>query len=142
MPYRLRAPKHIEQKRLAPKGKVLVVDEDPADLVYYRTVLQRGGCAVVTCNSYDAALDCLGAEHFDLVVLSQGSSEFEGRRVLEKAIKMDRAGKVLVVARVLNMSCYLDAMHLGARDYLEEPVPEQDMIRAAETCLTSRAFAA
>jgi len=142
MPYRLRAPKHIEQNRLAPKGNVLVVDGDPADLVYYRTVLQRAGCAVVTCNSYDEALDCLGAEHFDLIVLSQGSSAFEGRRVLEKAIEMDRAGQVLVVARVLNMSCYLEAMQLGARDYLEEPVPERDMIRAAETCLTSRAMAA
>jgi DNA-binding NtrC family response regulator len=142
MPYRRRAPKHIEQKRLAAKGNVLVVDEDAADLVYYRTVLQRAGCAVVTCNSYDAALDCFGAEHFDLVVLSQGSSAFEGRRVLEKVMKMDRAEQVLVVARVLNMSCYLEAMQLGARDYLEEPVPEEDMIRAAETCLTSRAFAA
>jgi len=142
MPYRLRAPKHIEQKRLTPKGNVLVVDEDTADLVYYRTVLQRAGCAVVTCNSYDEALDCLGAEHFDLIVLSQGSSAFEGRYVLEKAMAMDRAGQVLVVARVLNMSCYLEAMQLGARDYLEEPVPEQDMIRAAETCVTSRAMAA
>lgn len=142
MPYRHRRQNPIEQKHLATKGNVLVVDEDPADLVYYRTVLQRAGCAVVTCDSYDEALNCLGAEHFDLVVLSQGSPEFEGRRVLEKAIRMDRARQVLVVARVLNMSCYLDAMHLGARDYLEEPVPEQDMIRAAEMCLTSRAVAA
>lgn len=142
MPYRFRTPKQVDQKRLASKGNVLVVDEDPADLVYYRTVLQRVGCAVVTCNSYDEALGCLGAEDFDLVVLSQGSSAFEGRRVLEKAIGIDCAGQVLVVARVLNMSCYLDAMQLGARDYLEEPVPERDMIRAAETCLTSRAVAA
>jgi DNA-binding NtrC family response regulator len=142
MPYRHRELKHLEQERLASKGNVLVVDEDRADLVYYRTVLQRAGCAAVTCNSYDEALDCLGAERFDLVVLSQGSSAFEGRRVLEKAMAMDRAGQVLVVARVLNMNCYLEAMQLGARDYLEEPVPEQDIIRAAETCLTSRAVAA
>jgi two-component system, NarL family, sensor histidine kinase BarA len=142
MPYHHRRPNPIEQKHFAAKGNVLVVDEDPADLVYYRTVLQHAGCAVVTCGSYDEALHCLGSEHFDLVVLSQGSSVFEGRRVLEKAIKMDRAGQVLVVARVLNMSCYLDAMHLGARDYLEEPVPERDMIRAAEMCLTARAVAA
>lgn len=142
MSYRFRTPKQTDPRGLASKGYVLVVDEDAADLVYYRTVLQRAGCAVVTCNSYDEALDCLGAERFDLVVLSQGSSAFEGRRVLEKAVGTDCEGQVLVVARVLNMSCYLDAMQLGARDYLEEPVPEQDMVRAAETCLTSRAVAA
>jgi two-component system OmpR family response regulator len=139
---RFSVPKHTEQMRPVTKGNVLVVDEDPADLVYYRTVLQRAGCAVVTCNSYDAALDCLEAEQFDLVVLSQGSSEFEGRRVLEKALAIDHDRQVLVVARTLNMSCYLEAMQLGARDYVEEPVPEHEMIRAAETCLGSRAVAA
>ena len=142
MPYQLSTPKHAQQQRPVTRGNVLVVDDDTADLVYYRTVLQRAGCAVVTCSSYDQGLECLEAEHFDLVVLSQGSCSFEGRRVLEKAIAIDRGGQVLVVARVLNMSCYLEAMQLGARDYLEEPVPEQDMIRAAETCLTSRAVAA
>ncbi len=134
--------KHAEQSRLLAKCNVLVVDEDPADLVYYRTVLQGAGCTVVTCGSYNQAMECLDAEHFDLVVLSQGSSEFEGRRVLEKALALDRDKQVLVVARSLNMSCYLDAMQLGARDYLEEPIPEREMIRAAETCLSSRAIAA
>src|SRR5574340_1095079 len=136
MPYRLSVSKQSAQCRIASRGNVLVIDEDPADLVYYRTVLQRVGCAVVTCNSYSEALDCLEAEPFDLIVLSQGSSAFEGRRVLEKAIAIDRDRQVLVVARVLNMSCYLEAMQLGARDYLEEPVQEPEMVRAVETCLT------
>lgn len=142
MSFRLNVEKPTEQWCPAPGANVLVVDEDPADLVYYRAVLQRVGCAVVACNSYDEALDCLGAEQFDLVVLSQGSAAFEGRRVLERAIAMDRDRQVLVVARVLNMSCYLEAMQLGARDYLEEPVPERDMARAVETCLCSHAVAA
>jgi DNA-binding NtrC family response regulator len=142
MPYHPRAQKQIEKSGIATRGNALVVDEDPADLVYYRTVLQRAGCEVVACNSYEEALDCLGADEFDLIVLSQGSSAFEGRKVLEKAIAVDRDRQVLVVARVLNMSCYLEAMQLGARDYLEEPVREQEMVRAVETCLTSRAVAA
>lgn len=136
------ATRYPEQGRLQARGNVLVVDEDAADLVYYRTVLQRAGCSVVTCGSYSEALDCLDAEPFDLVVLSQGSAAFEGRRVLERALALDRERQVLVVARSLNMSCYLDAMQLGARDYLEEPIPEREVIRAAETCLTSRAVAA
>ena len=142
MPYRLSVSKTDNQYGAAARGNALVVHKDAADLVYYRIVLQRAGCAVVTCNSYDGALDCLEAEHFDLVVLSQGSSAFEGRGVLEKAIRMDRERQVLVVARILNMSCYLEAMQLGARDYLEEPIREQEMIRAVETCLASRPVAA
>lgn len=142
MPYRLSVSKTDNQYGAVARGNALVVHKDAADLVYYRIVLQRAGCAVVTCNSYDGALHCLEAEHFDLVVLSQGSSAFEGRGVLEKAIRMDRERQVVVVARILNMSCYLEAMQLGARDYLEEPVREQELVRAVETCLGSRAVAA
>jgi len=142
MPYRVSVSKKDDQYRAVARGNALVVHKNTADLIYYRTVLQRAGCAVVTCNSYQQALGCIDTEHFDLIVLSQGSSAFEGRAVLEKAIKMDRGGQVLVVARVLDMGCYLEAMQLGARDYMEEPVLEPEMARAVETCLGSRAVAA
>lgn len=139
---RSNVPMRADQRWPGTWGNVLVVDEDPGDRVYYRTMFQRAGCTVVACGSNDEALDCLKAEHFDLVVLSQGSPAFEGRRVLEEALAIDRNKQVLVVARSLNMACYLEAMQLGARDYLEEPVPEREMMRAAETCLGSRAVAA
>lgn len=142
MPHRLDMHGHADQRRLVTKGNVLVVDEDRGDLVYYRTVLQRMGCTVVTCGSYDEAVDCLKSEPFDLVVVSQGGPTFEGRRVIEIALELDRERSVLVVARTLDMGCYLESMQLGARDYFEEPVPEQDIIRAAETCLGPRAVAA
>jgi DNA-binding NtrC family response regulator len=142
MTHRISVPNYSGPKSSVTSGNVLVVDEDPADLVYYRNVLQRAGWAVVTCSSYDEALACLDAGEFDLVVLSQGSSAFEGRRVLQRALATDREKQVLVVARTLNMSCYLEAMQLGARDYLEEPVPERELIRAVETCLGSSAVAA
>jgi len=142
MSHRFSVSRDAPQRRPDLKGYVLVVDEDPGDLVYYRTVLQRAGCRVVACSSYDEALECLGAERFDLIVVSQGSPSFEGRRVLVRALAIDRDRQVLVVAHPLDMGCYLEAMQLGARDYLEEPISEQDMMRATETCLSSRALAA
>ncbi len=142
MAFRRSVQKQVEHRTLMARSNVLVVDDDPADLVYYRTVLQRAGCSVVTCSTYDEALDCLKTEQFDLIVLSQGGQSFEGRRVLEKSIELDPGRQVLVVARVLNMGCYLEAMQLGARDYLEEPVPEHDLVRAVETCLATGAIAA
>jgi FixJ family two-component response regulator len=35
------------------------------------------------------------------------------------------------------MGCYLQAMHLGAVDYLEEPVSVPEMVRAVTTHLRS-----
>jgi DNA-binding NtrC family response regulator len=132
----------VGQRHLLSKGKVLVVHEDRANLAYYRTVLQRAGWLVVDCPSYREAMRCLGSGGFDLVVLNQGSRAFEGRPVLERAVEVNRKRPVLVVTRSLDMGCYLDAMHLGATDYLEEPVSEMEMARVAENYFHARSAAA
>jgi len=61
--------------------------------------------------------------------------------VLERANQIDRHLPVLVVARCLDMQCYLEAMQLGAVDYLAEPVSVQELGRAVETHLWLRAAA-
>jgi DNA-binding NtrC family response regulator len=72
---------------------------------------------------------CLGSEVFDFVMVSQGSRNFEGRCVVERATEIDRRVPVLVVARCLDMGCYLEAMQLGAVDYLAEPVTVSEIRR-------------
>jgi DNA-binding NtrC family response regulator len=117
------------QPLLACKGKALLVNEEPGDLDFYRSLLQGWGYQVRACHSYAEGVGCLGSEVFDFVVVSQGSRHFEGRCVVERAIEMDRRLPVVVVARALDMPCYLEAMQLGAVDYLEEPVTVSEMGR-------------
>lgn len=117
------------------RGMVLLVDEDRADLRYYRMILESFGCRVQTCGSYEEGAGLLNSDAFDLIVVGQGSPEFEGRCVLERANQFGRRLPVLVVARCLNMPCYLEAMQLGAVDYLAEPLTLQELAWAVETPL-------
>lgn len=133
---------HAGQGAMVGKGRALVVDEDHGDLAYYRATLQRAGWMVVTSSSYEEALEFFESGPFDLVVVSQGSRAFEGRGVLERALMTDQEKPVVVVARSLDMGCYLEAMGLGAADYFEEPVPEMDLMRTAEASVASRRAAA
>jgi len=105
-----------------PKPRVLVVDEDLDDLRYYSAVLQRHGLEVQSTPSYLDGADCLARADFDLIIVSQGSTNFEGRRVLARAIEKNRHTPVLVVTRSLEMSCYLEAIQSGALDYIEKPL--------------------
>lgn len=105
-----------------PKPRVLVVDEDLDDLRYYSAVLQRHGLEVQAISSYVQGADCLVFEDFDLIIVNQGSSNFEGRRVLARAIERNRRTPVLVVTRSIEMSCYLEAIQSGAVDYIEKPL--------------------
>jgi DNA-binding NtrC family response regulator len=122
-----------EQSRLATGGKVLLVDEDAGDLQYYRNILEGCGCWVRTCRSYQEGVRCLGEEAFNFVIVTQGSPNFEGSCVLERAVEIDRRLPVLVVARCLDMKCYLESMQMGAVDYLVEPLTVQQLCRFLKT---------
>ena len=123
---------HQMSKRLV-GGQILVVDEDADDLKFYRSILEGLGFTVYSCTSYEAGVECLESKQFDLVLVSQGSPAFEGLTVLRRAVQKERHGTVLVVTRCVHIPCYLEAMQLGAADYLEKPVPPKVLLRFAQT---------
>ena len=97
---------------------VLLVDEDLEFLEFIRRTIQGSGHSVDACNSYTEGIRRLESGAFDLIVVGQGSRNFEGRCVLECATALDRHLPVVVVARNVEMGCYLEAMQLGAVDYI------------------------
>ena len=109
--------------------KVLLVDEEAGDLRTLRLILEGQGFEVLTCTTFEGGVQCLETDLFDFVVVGQGTLAFEGRRVLDRAIQLDRHRPVLVVTRCIDMHCYLEAMQMGAIDYLEKPVPPADLLR-------------
>ncbi|SPE31950.1 hypothetical protein SBA2_640041 [Acidobacteriia bacterium SbA2] len=84
------------------------------------------------CRSVAEGIEALESEDVSCVIVSQGTPAFEGRQVLERSLQLHPDVPVLVIARVLDIHCYLDAMDLGASDYLEQPDP-QDMLWVLDT---------
>ena len=124
-----------------PKFRTLLVDEDPSDVRYYYGILRALGHEVVVCKSYSEALDLLERESFDMAVVAQGSPAFEGRSVLARALENRPGMPVLVVARTLDIDCYLEAMEIGAADYLERCAAPRDFMRSVDAHLQMKAAA-
>lgn len=118
--------------------RVLLVDDNPEDLRYYAAILSSQGYDVRTCGSYTDATACLKCGLVDFVVVDQGTRAFEARAVLECAVQNAPHAPALVLARCLDIGCYLDAMETGAADYLEKPVPARDLLWVMETHLRRR----
>lgn len=112
------------------KGKILLVDDDPQDLSFYCMVLYKQGYKVLPCDSFQEAKQYLETENVDFVVLSQGGPSFEGRWVLERAVRPDLRLPVLILARWVDMALYTEAMSLGAIDYLEKTSDPSELLRA------------
>lgn len=124
-----------------PKFRTLLVDEDPSDIRYYYGVLRAIDHEVVICESYAEAPAILERETFDMVVVGQGSPAFEGRPVLVRALELNPQMPVLVVARTLDIDCYLEAMEIGAADYLERCAAPRDFMRSVDSHLQLKAAA-
>ena len=141
--HRLKIPTQMGPARLPLTQRYPVISLEPVAGQHVGIVrAQQLGYDVRTCNNYAGGLRCLECEDFDLVVVCQGSPKFEGRCVLKRAMEINPRMPVLVVARCLDMKCYLDAMGLGAFDYLETPLTASEAVRAMEAHLTAPAAAA
>jgi two-component system response regulator AtoC len=103
------------------RSRLLVVDEDLEDLLYYSAVLQHQGYEVRSVPSFKDGVAWVGREDFDLILMNQGSANFEGRSVLARAIEKDRHAPVVVLSRSIDMPCYIEAIQAGALDYMEKP---------------------
>jgi DNA-binding NtrC family response regulator len=118
-------------------GKALLVCDDLRESPSYEDILSVLGYDVVMCSSYEEGARRVEREDFDFAIVAQGGASFEGRCVLERAAEMHRNIPIVVVARCLDIHCYLEAMDLGAVDYLEKPEPD-DLGWVVETQLRQR----
>ena len=95
-------------------------------------------CQVQTSSSFAKGVQFLEREQYDLVVLDQGSSRFEGRQVLMTAIEAAAEVPVLVLARTYDRRCYEEAMQSGALDYVEGRLGKGEIVAFLDTFVPLR----
>jgi DNA-binding NtrC family response regulator len=116
-----------EAKILGAARKVLIFDEDIEDLTRHAEPFEAHGCEVHKCMSVETAMRCIERQEFDFALVDQGSTAFEGLRVIRHLVRYNLRTPFVVVARCKDMLCYQQALGLGAMDYLEKPVPTAEM---------------
>ncbi len=119
-----------------PAGKkVLVIEDETQDREHYMSILREHGFDVMACDSPSQGATLVEKEKYDFVLVEQGSHAFEGRTVLERVLEIDRCLPTVVITRCVDMDCYLEAMQMGATDYVEKSISDNEMLRIIETPL-------
>ena len=118
------APSGVADKNASPKPRLLIVD----DVSDNRTVLtrrfQRRGYEVVEADSGFAAIELIGRESFDLVLLDVMMPGIDGIETLRR-IRSEQSASALPVIMVTAKSesdSIVQALELGANDYVTKPV--------------------
>jgi len=135
------SPKRFNAAYGQARSRTLLVDEDQSDIRYYYGNLRALGHDVVVTESYPEALSLLEQGNFDMAIVAQGGPAFEGRPVVAKAREINPDMPILVVARTLDIDCYLEAMEMGVVDYLERCAAPRDFMRSVDNHLQVKAAA-
>jgi two-component system, NtrC family, response regulator HydG len=113
--------------------KVLVIEDETRDREHYASILREHGFDVYACESALQGATLVEKDKYDFILVEQGSHAFEGRTVLERVLEIDRCLPTVVITRCVDMDCYLEAMQMGATDYVEKPVSDNEILRIIET---------
>ena len=111
------------------RAVVLVVDDDPTVRSAVRLVLEDEFETVETDRGYEA-LRRVRATRFDAVLLDVLLPDIDGLEVLRQVRRGDAAPPVVIVTGVTVLRTAVEAMKLGAVDYVSKPFAVDDLLAA------------
>jgi DNA-binding NtrC family response regulator len=103
-------------------GKILVVDDEPAERDGLARLVGQWGYDVETASSGEEALNLIDTQHPAVVVTDLVLPEMDGLTLLQKLKETGRSPIMLVVTGYGTVETAVEAMRHGAFDYLTKPV--------------------
>ena len=118
--------------------RILVVEDERALCETIVRSLRRLAYSVDPCYDGDTAIDLLGSERYDLVLLDLNLPGADGMTVLRTLRQTDRETRVLISARS-EVADKVEGLDAGANDYLAKPFHLEEL-EARIRSLTLRQF--
>src|SRR5436190_1894107 len=103
-------------------GKILVVDDEPAEREGLARLVGQWGYEVETASSGEEALNLIETQHPAVVLTDLVLPEMDGLTLLQKLRETGRPPIVLLVTGHGTVDTAVEAMRHGAFDYLTKPV--------------------
>ncbi|SHK96570.1 Response regulator receiver domain-containing protein [Desulfatibacillum alkenivorans DSM 16219] len=123
-----------------PDYSILLVEDD----YYIRNAiardLQSRGYGVAAASGGEAALELLAVQSFDLVLTDLVMEQVDGLEVLKAAKSRHPDAMVIILTGYGKVSIAIDALRLGADDFLLKPAEPEEIHFRVEKCLQKREF--
>jgi len=118
------------------KAKILLVDDEPGMLRYIKTLLEVEEHQVATASTGEEALETVEkGMNPDLVLLDLLMPGIDGLETLEKLRKLRPSVKVVILSCVNDTKKVVQAIRLGATDYITKPFQKAELDNIIDQCL-------
>jgi two-component system, OmpR family, phosphate regulon sensor histidine kinase PhoR len=123
-----------------PKAKILLVDDEPSVLVTVAEILRLEGYEVQPVADGSAAIAAIREAHYDLVLTDLRMKGIDGLGVLAEVRKQSPNTVTVMMTGYGSVDSALEALHLGAYDYLLKPVEVSGLKLAVQRSLERKRF--
>ena len=124
---------------MVPQGKILIIDDEYNLRRTLARILQKTGCQITAVESGYEALRILNQQRFDLVYLDIHLPEVDGLQILREMRQKEPKLPVILLTGYGSIQSAMEAIRLGATDYLLKPVDPGQLIRRTQEILQEQA---
>ncbi len=118
----------------------LIVDDDPGVRQSVRLCLEVDKARVLGVGTAAGALEALERSHFDVVFLDLWLQNESGLNVLPEILRLQAGIGVIVITAFATFETAVEAMRLGAVDYLPKPFTPEQIRHAARRVIAANAL--
>jgi NtrC-family two-component system response regulator AlgB len=118
--------------------RVLVIDDEKNIRVTLTMCLEAIGCAVTSASSVEQALASLEREPFDLAFLDLRLGEQDGMALLPRLLAVRPGLAIIVITAHATIDTAVQAIKLGAVDYIPKPFTPAQIRLVVEQTLARR----
>ncbi len=115
--------------------KILIADDDSNLRKLLMNELSGGGLDLTSADSGSAAFDFLKSGDYDVLVLDLNMPDMGGIELLKTMKNLDIATEVIVLTGHATVATAVEAMKLGAYDYLTKPFSMEELMLRVERLL-------
>jgi len=120
------------------KGRVLIVDDEEIVRVSCRRILVPEGYEVKSAGSAAEGLAILSDGPIDVVLTDLKMPDIDGIEVLRRVKEEWPDTEVVMITGYQTINTALQAIKLGAFDYIEKPFIPNDIVEAIEKAIAHR----
>jgi DNA-binding NtrC family response regulator len=120
---------------VAPKGHLLIVDDEANTLASLARAFRLGGYEATVCDSAVRALELVKTQPFDMILSDVVMPEKDGLSFLEDLKNMELPTPVVMISGQAHIEMAVRATRLGAVDFLEKPLSTEKLLLTVENVL-------
>ena len=117
------------------RKSILVVDDEKSQREILEMILSGEGYDVTMASSGEAALKFVADRHFDLVLTDLKMTGMSGLDLLKELTDFDKSIIVLLLTAHGSVDSAVDALRLGAFDYLQKPYDSEKLLETVSRAL-------